>query len=160
MCWLFMAISHLHGGTHGVEEVDDDKGDDGEPLLPRETAHGYVLSPGGLWNLKQSFRIFIVEICPWSMFFVRIWNSEFETACGYVLHHVFFSTGVWNKCLFSLAEHLVYENGKKEPVFTSHGSPVVWNLCIACLTLYFELCNFSITQPWHSFNLKAKCQYT
>ena len=48
MCCLLVAMFHLHGCAHGVEEVDDDEGEDGEPLLPRETAHGYVLSPDGL----------------------------------------------------------------------------------------------------------------
>ena len=45
---MWLASFHLHGCAHGVEEVDDDEGEDGEPLLPRETAHGYVLSPDGL----------------------------------------------------------------------------------------------------------------
>ena len=30
----------LHGGAECVAEVDDDEGDDGEPLLPGEGGHG------------------------------------------------------------------------------------------------------------------------
>ena len=40
--------AYLHWRAHGVEEVDNNEGEDGEPLLPRETGHGNVLSPDGL----------------------------------------------------------------------------------------------------------------
>ena len=33
-------LPYLHGDTHGVAEVDDDEGDDGEPLLLGEGRHG------------------------------------------------------------------------------------------------------------------------
>ena len=46
---------YLHGRAHGVEEVNNDEGEDGEPLLPRETAHGYVLSPDGLKEAISRF---------------------------------------------------------------------------------------------------------
>ena len=35
-----MSIGHLHGDTHGIAEIDNDEGDDGEPLLLREGRHG------------------------------------------------------------------------------------------------------------------------
>ena len=41
----------LHGGAHGVEEVDDDEGEDGQPLLPCEGGkrrHSCVLLLNGL----------------------------------------------------------------------------------------------------------------
>ena len=46
-------MSYLHGRTHGIEEVDNDEGEDGEPLFPRETRHGCVLSPDGLKFLSS-----------------------------------------------------------------------------------------------------------
>ena len=33
-------VADLHGDTHGVAEVDDDEGNDGEPLLLGEGGHG------------------------------------------------------------------------------------------------------------------------
>ena len=37
---LHIVVADLHGDTHGVAEVDDDEGDDGEPLLLGEGGHG------------------------------------------------------------------------------------------------------------------------
>ena len=33
-------VADLHGDTHGVAEIDDDEGNDGEPLLLGEGGHG------------------------------------------------------------------------------------------------------------------------
>ena len=33
-------VADLHRDTHGVAEVDDDEGNDGEPLLLGEGGHG------------------------------------------------------------------------------------------------------------------------
>ena len=48
---LFRKKEDLHGGAHGVEEVDYDKGEDGQPLLPCEGGkrrHSCVLLLNGL----------------------------------------------------------------------------------------------------------------
>ena len=48
---LSRKVENLHGGAHGVEEVDDDEGEDGQPLLPCEGGkrrHSYVLLLNGL----------------------------------------------------------------------------------------------------------------
>ena len=48
---LFRKKENLHGGAHGVEEVDDDEGEDGQPLLPCEGGkrrHSCVLLLNGL----------------------------------------------------------------------------------------------------------------
>ena len=50
---LFRKKEDLHGGAHGVEEVDDDEGEDGQPLLPceggkRRHRHSCVLLLNGL----------------------------------------------------------------------------------------------------------------
>ena len=48
---LFRKKEDLHGGAHGVEEVDDDEGEDGQPLLPCEGGkrrHSRVLLLNGL----------------------------------------------------------------------------------------------------------------
>ena len=39
-CNGYIVVSYLHGDTHGVAEVDDDEGNDGEPLLLGEGGHG------------------------------------------------------------------------------------------------------------------------
>ena len=36
----YIVVADLHGDTHGVAEVDDDEGNDGEPLLLGEGGHG------------------------------------------------------------------------------------------------------------------------
>ena len=47
----YRKVENLHGGAHGVEEVDDDEGEDGQPLLPCEGGkrrHSCVLLLNGL----------------------------------------------------------------------------------------------------------------
>ena len=56
-------MSYLHGRTHGIEEVDNDEGEDGEPLFPRETRHGCVLSPDGLKTLQMLQMLHILIRC-------------------------------------------------------------------------------------------------
>ena len=37
--WGLQVEIHLHGDTHSIAEIDDDEGDDGQPLLLREGCH-------------------------------------------------------------------------------------------------------------------------
>ena len=57
---LSRKVENLHGGAHGVEEVDDDEGEDGQPLLPCEGGkrrHNCVLLLNGL-KLKDVVKQF------------------------------------------------------------------------------------------------------
>ena len=57
-------VPYLHWRAHGVEEVDNNEGEDGEPLLPRETGHGNVLSPDGLKfepNIMHYFNVLFIN---------------------------------------------------------------------------------------------------
>ena len=49
---------HLHGDTHGIAEVDNDEGDDGQPLLLREGCHG---GPGASLQLGAYKVNFVIQ---------------------------------------------------------------------------------------------------